>query len=423
MLKQQQTLSCLKRSIMKNNVIIVGGGPAGLMAANVLEKHHIPYILLEKNDQLAKKLLLTGGKRCNVTNARSVQGFIEDLNMPHRKFLYHALHLFGPKDIKQFFSDRGLQLLLEEGHKYFPETHKSLSVLEALLQDIDQKKILYQQAVKAIKKTDDGYIVITKNQEYHSTNVIVATGSNAYPTTGSSGDGMEFANHLGIKTIPFSPAETYLLSSHIKQSLKHLQGVSLKNTTLNIDGIKQGFKGDLLFTHQGLSGPVVLHASEHVYPLLDKGPVKITISLTEIDQTDYEDMLRKMFDENKTIISFLELLTTKRLASTIIDHLHVKKNYLKELSKKELIELKQWIYQFPIMIDAMPSIEHAFVNRGGISIDELDQTSMEVKHRPGLYFIGEITDLQGPIGGYNLTIAFSTGHLAGQSIAKKYNTG
>lgn len=408
---------------MRHSVIIVGGGPAGLMAANVLEKHKVPYIILEKNDQLAKKLLLTGGKRCNVTNARSVQGFIEDLNMPHRKFLYHALHRFGPKEIKQFFSDRGLQLLLEEGHKYFPETHKSMSVLEALLKDIDQKKIMYQSAVKAIKKTEDGYVVITKNQEYHSPYVIVATGSNAYPTTGSSGDGIEFANHLGIKTIPFSPAETYLLSSNVKENLKHLQGVSIKGATLKIEGIKTIFQGDLLFTHQGLSGPVVLHASEHVYPLLEKGPVRITVSLSQINPIEYEETLSKMLRENKTILHFLEALTTKRLSSTIIDHLHLKKNYLKELSKKESMDLKQMIYAFPIIIDSMPSIEHAFVNRGGVAIEEIDQTSMEIKRSSGLYFIGEITDLQGPIGGYNLTIAFSTGHLAGQSIAKKYNTG
>jgi predicted Rossmann fold flavoprotein len=408
---------------MRDSVIIVGGGPAGLMAANVLEKHHIPYLILEKNDQLAKKLLLTGGKRCNVTNERSVAGFIEDLNMPHRKFLYHALTSFGPKEIKQFLKDRGLNLLLEEGYKYFPETHKSLSVLEALLKDLDQNKIMYQSSVKAIKKLNDGYVVMTKNQDYHASYVIVATGSNAYPTTGSSGDGIVFANHLGIKTIPFSPAETYLLSSQVKQKFKHLQGVSIQGTTLKMDGIKQLFHGDLLFTHQGLSGPVVLHASEHVYPLLEKGSIHVRISLTSIPIQDYDQSIANLLDENKTIVQSLESFTSKRLASTIIEHLHLKKNYLKELSKKELIDLKNMMYAFPIEIDSMPSIEHAFVNKGGIAIEELDQSSMEVKSSSGLYFIGEITDLQGPIGGYNLTIAFSTGHLAGESIAKKYNTG
>ncbi len=408
---------------MENRVIIVGGGPAGLMAANVLEKHHIPYLILEKNDQLAKKLLLTGGKRCNVTNERTVSGFIDDLNMPHRKFLYHALSSFGPKEIKQFFADRGLNLLLEEGYKYFPETHKSLSVLEALLQGIDQTKILYHSAVRSIKRSDDGYLVTTKNDSYHARYVIVATGSNAYPTTGSSGDGIDFAEHLGIKTIPFTPAETYLLSTHVKQQFKHLQGVSIQKTNLRIPGIKTSFHGDLLFTHQGLSGPVVLHASEHVYPLLKEGPVTIKISLTQIDINQYDDILLKMLNENQTIHHFLEVFTTKRLATTLYDQLHFKKNHLKELSKKELGDMKTWLYEFPIDIDSMPTIEHAFVNRGGIEIKELDQNSMEVKTLEGLYFIGEVTDLQGPIGGYNLTIAFSTGHLAGQAITKKYNTG
>lgn len=402
-----------------NDVIIIGGGPAGLMAANVLEKHHVSYLLLEKNDQFAKKLLLTGGKRCNVTNEKTVSQFIEDLNMPHRKFLYHALSSFGPKEIKAFFQERGLNLLLEEGYKYFPETQKSASVLEALLEDINLDHLKYQQAVKSIKKTEQGYLVITKDNQYEAFYVIVATGSNAYPTTGSSGDGIHFAEHLGIKTIPFSPAETYLLSSMIKNRLKHLQGVSIREATLRIEGMKKMFHGDVLFTHQGLSGPAVLHASEHVYPHLMNGPVSIKIALIGITSSDYEDILQTMIYENKTIQFFLESLTTKRLASTIIELIHLEKKYLRELSKKEFHQLKAWLYEFPVDIDGMPSIEHAFVNGGGIAIDELHQSSMEVKSHRGLYFVGEVTDLQGPIGGYNLTIAFSTGHLAASSIVKK----
>lgn len=408
---------------MEHKVIIIGGGPAGLMAANVLEKHHMAYLILEKNDQLAKKLLLTGGKRCNVTNERTISEFIDDLNMPHRKFLYHALSSFGPKEIKAFFKERGLNLLLEEGYKYFPETQKSLSVLEALLKGIDPANIHYQSAVKSIKKIDDIYVVTTKHDEFRAHSVIVATGSNAYPTTGSSGDGIQFAQHLGIKTIPFSPAETYVLSSQVKRNYKHLQGVSISKTTLRIPGISTVFQGDLLFTHQGLSGPVILHASEHVYPLLQQGVVTIKFSLTSSTSKEYDEVLDEKMRENISILHFLESLTTKRLAATLYEMLKINKKTLKELSKKELQIIKTWMFEFPIEIDAMPTIEHAFVNRGGISIEELDQTSMEVKRSKGLYFIGEVTDLQGPIGGYNLTIAFSTGHLAGQAIIKKYNTG
>ncbi|HRX45739.1 MAG TPA: NAD(P)/FAD-dependent oxidoreductase, partial [Acholeplasmataceae bacterium] len=198
------------------DAIIIGGGPAGLMAANALHERNIDYLLLEKNDQLAKKLLLTGGKRCNITNNLSVPAFIESLNMKHKKFLYPALSNFNSQDILNFFKIRGLTFSLEQDIKYFPDTGKSQSVRDALLKTIDLNCILYQQSVKSLTYEHDHWVIKTQSDTYDARNVLVATGSKAYPTTGSSGDGFMFAERLGIMLEPLYPAETHVYADVVK---------------------------------------------------------------------------------------------------------------------------------------------------------------------------------------------------------------
>ncbi|HOI85242.1 MAG TPA: aminoacetone oxidase family FAD-binding enzyme [Acholeplasmataceae bacterium] len=398
------------------DAIIIGGGPSGLMAANVLENNHLSYLLLEKNDQLAKKLLLTGGKRCNVTNNLQVHEFIESLNMKHRRFLYHALQDFGPEDIVQFFKERGLGLLLEQGLKYFPETQKSKSVLDALLQDIDQKHLHMSEAVRKLTQEDNHFIVQTDQNVYHANHVIVATGSKAYPTTGSNGDGIRFAEYMGLKTIPFTPAETHVYSDHVKKDLIDLQGTTIGNATLYIKGQKKAYPGGVLFTHFGLSGPAVLHASEKIAEHIEHGPVIVTFSLSEQDDKDVQEHFQCAIKEKLTVLSFLESILTKRLAKKVIDIMQIPYKNLNEWSKKDQMRLMDLILHFEVVIDRVEVIEKAFVNAGGLSVEELDPQTMMVKRIPGLYFVGETNDLQGPIGGFNLTIAFSTGHLAAKSI-------
>ena len=162
------------------DVIVIGGGPSGLMVCNLLEKNNINYILLEKNEKVGKKLLISGGRRCNVTNNLSTRNFISSLNLKHKKFLFNALNSFGSKQVRDFFKEKGLDLILEDNFKYFPETKKSQSVLDALLKDLDQNKIILNQNVNAIDKIDSSYFVKTKDQEYHAKNVVIATGSNSY---------------------------------------------------------------------------------------------------------------------------------------------------------------------------------------------------------------------------------------------------
>lgn len=398
------------------DAIIIGGGPSGLMAANVLEKDHLSYLLLEKNDQLAKKLLLTGGKRCNVTNNLSIHDFIESLNMKHRRFLYHALQDFGPEDIIQFFKERGLGLLLEQGLKYFPETQKSKSVLDALLHDIDTNHLHMSEAVRKLTKEEDIFMVQTDQNVYHAKHVIVATGSKAYPTTGSNGDGVRFAEYLGLKTIPFSPAETHVYSDQVKKDLIDLQGTTITQATLYIKGQKKGYPGGILFTHFGLSGPAVLHASEKIAEHIEEGPVIVSFSLSEKNDEEVQELYQLAIKERQNVLSFLERVLTKRLAKKVIDIMKVPYKNLNEWSKKDQLKLIETILRFEVIIDRVEVIEKAFVNAGGLSVDELDPQTMMVKRIPHLYYVGETNDLQGPIGGFNLTIAFSTGHLAAKSI-------
>jgi hypothetical protein len=394
--------------------IVIGGGPAGLMACNQLEGHK-NYILLEKNDKVGKKLLLTGGKRCNITNNLPVRDFIESLHMPHKRFLYPALTQFGPKDVIQFFDLRGLELDLEQNFKYFPKTGKSQSVLDALLKGIKTERIHYKEPAKKISKQQDLYLVETDLDTYLSKNVIIAVGSNAYPTMGSSGDALVFAKYLEIPYKPYTPAETYLFSDKVKQQDLDLQGVAI-TTKIRINQDKKTHDGDILFTHFGVSGPIILHISELIYDRLLKEKVTLYITLTEVEPIPVFNQARTTKD---TILTTLETMTSKRLAKKVLDVSGIENKRVSDMKKTEIERLNQLLTAFPIPIDGVEVKEKAFVNAGGIDVKAMNPQTMETIQSPGLYFIGESTDLQGPIGGFNITIALSTGRLAAKHIVSK----
>jgi predicted Rossmann fold flavoprotein len=400
---------------MTYHTIIIGGGPAGLMAANVLEKHNINYVLLEKNEKCGKKLLLTGGRRCNVTNHLSIRDFIDTLTFKHKRFLYSALTKFSGQDVIHFFDLHGLRLVLENNFKYFPETEKSLSVLEALIKDIKPNHIMYQQGVKELHQEDGQFKVVTKTDVFYAKHVVVATGSNSFPSTGSSGDGLVFAKHLQINYKPFTPAETHVYSNQIKTSYKALQGVSLSQRVVTLKQQKISYQGDLLFTHFGLSGPVIMHLSEFIYDDIIKNGTSI-LSFSFVDQSKDEILNDMLLDGSQYIHKKLESLTTKKIIDIIFETLNLEKKKIAETKKQDLNRILDMLTQFEVIIDKVEDKEKAYVNKGGIDTKALDPKSMEVKAIKHLYFIGEVTDLHGPIGGYNITIALSTGHLAASHI-------
>ena len=399
------------------HTIIIGGGPAGLMAANVLEKNNLNYLLLEKNEKCGKKLLLTGGRRCNVTNHLSIRDFIDTLTFKHKRFLYSVLTQFSGQDVIRFFDLHGLRLVLENNFKYFPETEKSLSVLEALIKDIKPNHIKYQQAVKELHQEEDIFKVVTKTDVFYAKHVVVATGSNSFPSTGSSGDGLVFAKHLNINHFPFTPAETHVYSSQITSSFKALQGVSLPQRVVTIKKQKISYQGDLLFTHFGLSGPAIMHLSEFIYTdIQEHGSSLLTFSF--VDKTKEEILEHLQSDSASFIHKQLESFTTKKIIDVIFETLNIEKKKIAETKKQDLNRILDMLTAFEVVIDKVEDKEKAYVNKGGIDTKALDPKSMEVKAIKHLYFIGEVTDLHGPIGGYNITIALSTGHLAASHIIK-----
>jgi predicted Rossmann fold flavoprotein len=401
---------------MVYDVIVIGGGPAGLMACGVLNKKGINYLLLEKNEFVGKKLLITGGTRCNVTNNLSVDDFISSLTMKHKRFLYGALNEYGPKDVLEFFKDNGLNLVLENNLKYFPETNKSSSVLEVLKRNVDMRKVKVNNHVKSIKKNDDTFIITTNKDTYQAKKVVIATGSSSYPMTGSSGDGLILAKQLGIDYKLFTPAETHVYSKYVTENLSDLQGVSLVNTKVRILGTKIENTGGLVFTHFGVSGPTILHSAEFIYEELQTRKVSISFNITESSTEEINELLEEGKKDNRVILRVLEKLTTKRLSRKILELAKVENKNIKEISKKDMNKIIELLTNFTLPIDRVQSKEKAFVNAGGIITKELNPKTMESKKVPGLYFIGETVDVHGPIGGFNVTIALSMGYKCGNSI-------
>lgn len=399
------------------DAIIIGGGPAGLMAANQFEKSNTNYLLLEKNEKCGKKLLLTGGRRCNVTNHLPVPNFIDTLTLKHRRFLYHALTQFGTGEIISFFKTNGLELVLEDNFKYFPITEKSLSVLEALMKNLKNNHIKYHQNVKEIHYADGIYEIICKEDIYKAKNILVATGSNSFPSTGSSGDGLLFAKHLNINYSEFTPAETHVYSKDVKTYLSELQGASLSQKIIKIKQLKMTYQGDFIITHFGLSGPGIMHLAEFI----DQDIRTNSTSIVEISFVDFDaqTLYSKLnSDEHMQLNKCLEQYTTKRIVEVLLKHMHIEPKKIIEMKNKDLIRVCETFSSFALTIDKVEDKEKAYVNKGGIDIKALDPKSMNVKAYKGLYFIGEVTDLHGPIGGYNITIALSTGHLASNHVIR-----
>ena len=402
--------------------IIIGAGASGLMAAVQLEKRSINYLLLEKNETAGKKILITGGKRCNVTNNLDVESFVNALTIKNKRFLYSALYQFGQNEIIDFFKDNNLILKLENNFKYFPETNKSSSVLQALLNNISEPNIIYNVQVKTVGKENDIFIVKSKTNRYQSKRLIIATGSKSYPITGSNGDGLIFADKFMINYNAFTPAETYVFSREIVTKYSTLQGTAIENALVKIKNTKHQNYGGLMFTHFGLSGPAIYHLSEFIYSGLLSGKVILEINLSDVTKNELIDSLKNDKGKDVFILKSLEKYLSKRLAKRLLEESKIPNIKTKEVSYSNLEKLATLVCEFSVTIDKTENCEKSYVNKGGILTKELNPSTMESKKIRGLYFIGETVDVHGPIGGFNITIAFSTAFLAAQSIENDINT-
>jgi len=408
---------------MSKRVVVIGAGAAGLIAAGKAAECGNDVTLVEKNDRVGKKLLISGKGRCNLTNDTDIEGLIE--NVPgNGNFLYSAFYTFSNSDLVNFFNDRGLKTKTERGGRIFPESDKAEDVIDILISYIRQLrvKLVLNSPVKEIKifNSKVRFVVLRSGKIIECDSIILATGGASYPGTGSTGDGYEIAKSLGHSIVDLKPSLVPLVSND--KWVKDLQGLSLKNIAISLLN-KNGKKiysdfGEMLFTHFGVSGPVILSASRHILEY-DYKDVKLLIDLKPaLDEEKLDNRLQRDFEKysRKQFKNSLEDLLPQKLISVIIELSKIQQDkFVNQITKEERLRLVKLFKKLEINITASRPITEAIITVGGISTDEINPSTMESKLVKGLYFAGEIIDVDGYTGGFNLTIAFSTGYVAGMN--------
>lgn len=390
------------------DVIIIGAGPAGLMSAVKINKN-IKGLIIEKNSKPGKKLLITGGGRCNLTNLKTNSEFLNQIEH-NRKYLYSVINNFGPYDIYNYFTNNGVPLKEEKENQIFPVSDKSVDILNALLKNINCPMNFKETVCKIVYK-EQNIKVITNNNSYITKNLIIATGGASFKNTGSSGDHMRFSRMLKQPTIDLYPVEGSIILKH----LPNLAGISIDNIKVSFN--KLNYYGNIMFTHKGLSGSSIMRACEKIY--LNK-ITKIYIDfLPDINKENLYNLIYN-YDRNKEISTFLNEYFPKRFSNYIIFASNTKKeSKIKNLTKSQILELIKIIKEREFIIDKTCSINEAFVTGGGIDLKYINTKTMESTINKGIYFVGECLDIHGPIGGYNITLALSTGYAAGVDIIRK----
>ena len=412
-------------------VIVIGGGPAGMMSAITASQNGNEVILLEKMERLGRKLLITGKGRCNITSSLPIQEFIQ--NIPgNGQFLYSAFNNYTNTDIINFLKSEGLEVKEERGKRIFPITDKSLDVLKCFEKKLKalNVKIEYNAEVVSIKKDLDRFEVELKNGTILNSNkVIIATGGKSYPLTGSTGDGYKLAKQLGHTVTQIKPS-LVPFEAYDKKTCKELQGLSLKNVGIEFKDIEKNKViyedfGEMLFTHFGVSGPTILSGSAHLVryknidDLLKNKKIILKIDFKPaLPEEKLDKRILRDFDEekNKELKHSLDKLLPKKLIPVIIEKSEINpEKRVNEITKQERKILVNLLKNFELEISKFRPIEEAIITSGGIDIKEINPKTMESKIVPGLYFAGEIIDVDGYTGGFNLQIAYSTGFTAGQN--------
>ncbi len=416
---------------MNYDVIIIGGGPSGLMSAIAASAQGARTLLLDKGDKLGRKLGISGGGRCNVTNAKELDELIRHIP-GNGRFLYSSLGQFGNRDIIAFFEGLGIKLKEEDNGRMFPVSDKAKTVVDALIgqvrkQQVDiwvrspVEKVLYDQgAVKGVR--------LKSGQIVHSTCVVIASGGKSVPQTGSTGDGYPWAEQAGHTITELFPTEVPLTSNEPFIQTKELQGLSLRDVELSVWSAKGkkivGHRGDMLFTHFGLSGPIALRCSQFVGKELKKSGERNVIVAIDL-MPDYsrdevgQETLRMIREEpKKAVKNVLKNALPERLVPLLLARAGLDEQLTYDnVPRAKWQELAGLIKHFPVRVYGTLSIEDAFVTGGGVNLKEIDPKTMASRRMDGLYFCGEVLDIHGYTGGYNITAAFSTGYTAGRSAA------
>ena len=411
-------------------VIVIGGGPAGMMAAISSAEEKNEVILLEKNEKLGKKLLITGKGRCNITSSLPISEFIN--NIPgNGRFLYSAFQNYSNQDIINFLEQEGLKIKVERGNRIFPVTNKAEDVLKCFTQKMNKLgiKVKLNSEVKQILVEENKVIgVKTKNEKMYCDKIILATGGKSYPGTGSDGQGYEMAKKIGHTILDLQGSIVPLKAD--EYICRKLQGLSLKNVKIKINDIENNKEvyndfGEMLFTHFGVSGPTVLSSSAHllryknINEKLNRGKIKLIIDFKPaLTEEELNNRILRDFQEfkNKEFKNSLNKLLPQKLIPLIIELSEINQNKkVNEINKQERIKLINLLKKFEVTINGFRPVEEAIVTAGGVSIKEINPKTMESKMIKGLFFAGEIIDVDAYTGGFNLQIAYSTGYTAGKN--------
>lgn len=414
------------------NVIVIGGGPAGMMAAITAAEYGNNVTIIEKNSDFGKKLLITGKGRCNITSSLYMSEFIK--NTPgNGQFLYSAFQNYTNTDIIDFLKNQGLEVKEERGNRIFPVTDKSIDVLNCFKSKINElkiKKLFNTRVQKILVQNGEVLGVRTEKEIIQTDKIILATGGKSYPLTGSTGDGYLIVKNIGHKVTEIRPSLVPLVI-YEKNECKEMQGLSLRNVGIKIIDesknklIYEDF-GEMIFTHFGISGPTILSGSAHLVRykeidnLMKEQKIKLQIDLKPaLTEEQLDERILRDFKEfkNKQFKHALDKLLPQKMIPIVIEKTKInEEKRVNEITKEERRNLVKVLKKFELTIKDFRPVEEAIITSGGINIKEINPKTMESKLVKGLYFAGEIIDVDSYTGGFNLQIAYSTGYTAGMHV-------
>jgi len=409
------------------DLIVIGGGPAGIMAAGIAGSHGVRVLLLEKNKDLGKKILITGKGRCNITQAEFDLRKLVETYGKTGKFLFSSFYVFGPREIMDFFESRGVELKIERGGRVFPVSDSARDVVSALKKFLRENKveIMYSADVKGFEHEGDEIkaVKLTGNKKLKTKNLLIATGGLSYPVTGCTGDGFKWAKDFGHTVTEPAPA---LVPLKIKEPwTKKLQGLTLKNVGLTAFQDKKKItqrQGDMLFTHFGISGPIVLDMSKEVIGAEKKGKIELFLNLKPaLSREQLDARIQRDFKKysNKVFRNALSDLLAKKMIPIIIEQSGIDpEKKVNSITKVERLKFLELLQNMKMTVTGNTGYINAIVTSGGVSLKEINPKTMQSKLFSNLYFAGEVLDIDGPTGGYNLHVAWSTGFVVGQSVTR-----
>lgn len=407
-----------------SKVIVIGGGAAGMFAAIGAAEAGHEVTVLEQNEKLGKKIYITGKGRCNLTNACETQEIFESIPR-NGKFLYSAIYTYDNFRVIDFFKTHGMATKTERGNRVFPVSDHASDVIGALqksLQRLGVRVCLHTKAEEILTQGEAVSGVRTQKQIFAADAVILATGGISYPSTGSTGDGYRFARKLGHQVEELSPS---LVPMMVKEEYcMQMQGLSLRNVTVKIKRdtkiLYEGF-GEMLFTHFGVSGPLILSASSVVNDEIQRGELQMEVDLKPaLTEEQLDARILRDFEENKNrqFKNAVQKLLPSKMIPVVIQLSGISpEKKINEITKQERKRLLEVVKHFPMTLTGLRDFKEAIITRGGVNVKEVDPSTMESKIVKGLYFAGEVLDVDAYTGGFNLQIAWSTGYLAGSSIA------